>query len=229
VEYVYDAANRLIRRVVGGATVEAYVHDPINRILTFDGAGAITERRFTLPAVDEVLATTVGGATGWLLTDQVGSVRRIIGDTGLTLASYEYDSFGNVAASSGAVATDIRFQSREFDGLTGLGYFRARFYDPGLGRFMSEDPREPFGYDFAANNPLSLVDPFGEATIVEYQITIGGRTFSIALHSAHHSWRFLGKTLFCIHIQLLTYIAGGPSGNQWRRQIPLPWCRGTRF
>ncbi|HKZ81149.1 MAG TPA: RHS repeat-associated core domain-containing protein [Pyrinomonadaceae bacterium] len=48
-----------------------------------------------------------------------------------------YDSFGN---NSGTTRTRYTYSGREGDPDTGLLYYRARFYDPQLGRFISEDP-----------------------------------------------------------------------------------------
>jgi len=57
------------------------------------------------------------------------------------------------------------FTGRRFDIETGLYYYRARYYNPHIGRFMQTDP---VGYDaginwylYCNNNPLGLVDPFG--------------------------------------------------------------------
>jgi RHS repeat-associated protein len=59
----------------------------------------------------------------------------------------------------------LRFTGREEDG-TALNYYRARYYHPGLQRFISEDPIGFAGgdtnlYAYVANNPLLFVDPFG--------------------------------------------------------------------
>jgi RHS repeat-associated protein len=59
----------------------------------------------------------------------------------------------------------LRFQSAEFDVETGLYYRRARYYDPGPGRFISEDPIGLAGginaYVYANNNPVNATDPYG--------------------------------------------------------------------
>ena len=51
-------------------------------------------------------------------------------------------------------------------------YYRARYYDSGVGRFISEDPIMFFGFDFnpyryVNNNPVMLIDPSGKITIGE--------------------------------------------------------------
>ena len=79
-----------------------------------------------------------------------------------------------------------------------------------------------------SNNPLVFIDPFGETTIVEYKVLIAGRAYSIALHGGGHPWVILGKTIFCVHLQILTYL-DGVKGSHWRKQIPLIWCKTSKF
>jgi RHS repeat-associated protein len=58
----------------------------------------------------------------------------------------------------------FRFQGQQFDEETGLHYNRHRYYDPGVGRFVSQDPIGLLGGSnlFAyAPNPLGWVDPAG--------------------------------------------------------------------
>ena len=48
-----------------------------------------------------------------------------------------YDSFGNLAASTGTLANSFRYTGREFDTKTGLYYYRARYYESTRGRFLT--------------------------------------------------------------------------------------------
>ena len=63
-------------------------------------------------------------------------------------------------------ATRFKYTGREDDGL-GLYYYRARYYNPSQGRFISEDPIELAGgvnlYAYVGGNPISFVDPMGLA------------------------------------------------------------------
>jgi RHS repeat-associated protein len=81
-----------------------------------------------------------------------------------------YDPFGNVAYYSSAPQKPVdnpylKYTGREYDPNTGLYYYRARYYDPTIGRFISEDPLG-FGaginfYAYAGNNPVNFNDPMG--------------------------------------------------------------------
>ena len=55
----------------------------------------------------------------------------------------------------------VRFTGKDYDEVTGLYYFNARWYDPQLGRFTSEDPaRDGMNwYAYVSNNPLRFIDP----------------------------------------------------------------------
>jgi RHS repeat-associated protein len=78
---------------------------------------------------------------------------------------YSHDPFGAVQSASGSPANPLRFAARELAVTTGLYYFRARWYDPVMGRFVSEDPIGLAGginhYAYALNDPVNLGDPTG--------------------------------------------------------------------
>jgi RHS repeat-associated protein len=75
------------------------------------------------------------------------------------------DSFGNIIATSGSLVNSFRYTGREFDTETSLYYYRSRYYDPSLGRFMREDPMRFTGginfYAYVKNRPVDRVDPLG--------------------------------------------------------------------
>ena len=80
---------------------------------------------------------------------------------------YTYEPFGKTTVT-GVVSTNaFKYTGREDDG-TGLYYYRARYYHPGLQRFISEDPIGFNGgdvnlYGYVGNDPLNLIDPLGQA------------------------------------------------------------------
>ncbi len=100
------------------------------------------------PAVDQILADEqVGtGSVLWPLTDNLGSVRDIAvynaGTNTTTIANHiVYDAFGRVVSETNS-AIDLLFgyTGRDWDAQAELQYNRARWYDPRIGQWLSEDP-----------------------------------------------------------------------------------------
>src|SRR5207245_8530451 len=67
----------------------------------------------------------------------------------------------------GSATGGYAFTGRDWDAETGLYYYRSRYYDPTLGRFISEDTigtdAGPNVYAYVDNNPILLTDPNGTA------------------------------------------------------------------
>ena len=149
--YVYDEDSVLLQTDPQGNTVAKYDYGP-DRLLSL--SHAIQGRQF-------------------YLFDSLGSVTDLTGLDGTLKASYQYDAWGNLRAQTGASFNVFGFTGHERDDETGLYYFKARFYDPELGLFLSEDPfagevNTPpslHRYLYAYVNPTAFMDPTGEATV----------------------------------------------------------------
>jgi RHS repeat-associated protein len=81
-----------------------------------------------------------------------------------------------VRAQAGSVDR-FGFTGRELDAEFGMYHFRARTYDPKLGRFISQDPLSFSAgdlnlYRYVNNSPLNGVDPFGTTSIASYGVTL---------------------------------------------------------
>ncbi len=120
------------------------------------------------PGIDEPLASqnqAPGFTTNWKYRhlDALGSLVKTVNASGVIISSVDYDAFGN-----GGTVTGYGFTGREFDPETGLLYYRARYYDPKVGRFISEDPIGFSGgnnfFVYADSNPIRYSDPTGLLT-----------------------------------------------------------------
>jgi RHS repeat-associated protein len=104
-------------------------------------------------------------ATSFYHADGLGSVTSLSNAAGALAQNYTFDSFGKQTASTGSLTNPFQYTGRESDSETGLYYYRARYYDPGVGRFISQDPMAFRGgenfYVYAYNNVVNLDDPFG--------------------------------------------------------------------
>ena len=110
------------------------------------------------------------------LVDALGSVLALADANGNITTQYTYDPFGGTTASGTASANPVQYIGQEND-LTGLYYFHARYYNPALHRFISEDPLGFGGGDvnlhaYALNSPSNFRDPSGKS--VPLACAIGG-------------------------------------------------------
>ena len=150
----------------------AFVYDGRNLIETMNSSGAEVADYTQGPSLDEPLSELRGSTVSFYQVDFLGSITSLTNPAGALANTYTYDSFGNLTNSTGALSNPFRYTGREFDQETGIYNYRFRYYDPTLGRFLSEDPiRWAAGTDFyhyADGNPVSEVDPLGLDTKICY-------------------------------------------------------------
>jgi RHS repeat-associated protein len=165
VSFKYDPFGRRIQKTNPSGTT-AYVYDGDNIVEELTGnTGTLSERYTYGPGIDEPLVGQRQPKIFYYEADGLGSVTSLTDPTGATAATYTYDSFGFMTASTGSATNWYRYTARQFDSDTGLYYYRARYYDPTIGRFLNEDPiRLRAGvnfYDYVQNKPLDSKDPSG--------------------------------------------------------------------
>ena len=179
--YTYDGMNQRIAKSVGGTTTR-FVYDRGNVVLEFTGNAIPSVRYLHGTMVDQVLAQEKGGQTSWMLTDQLGSVRDLVSDAGEVVGHFTYDSFGQVvsAVSSGTVDSRYKFTGRELDSETGLYYYRARYYDAKVGKFIGQDPigfqaGDANLYRYVGNRSTDRVDPSGKFSVATANLMANSR------------------------------------------------------
>jgi RHS repeat-associated protein len=156
--FAYDPKRRRVEKVTGaGTTTYTYSRDNVIRVSTT----GVTAHFVYGPEIDELLAQEGGSATTYLHRDGHGSVVRETDASGATQFSRNYDAWGG--PQSGAERSGAAFTGREWDPETGLYNYRARYYDPTVGRFLSEDPIFDTGslYAYVGNDPVNWSDPTG--------------------------------------------------------------------
>jgi RHS repeat-associated protein len=114
-------------------------------------------------ASDQPLLRETGGISHYYHLDGSSSVVAETTAAGAIERTYEYDAWGQPPPSS--ADSGFRYASRDWDPETRLYYVRARYYDPSLGRFISEDPQGmtdgPNVYAYVGGNPVGRIDPSG--------------------------------------------------------------------
>lgn len=163
--YHYDGFGRRMRMITPAGVATLYVYDGDDLLLELDAAGAVVAKYTYYPGVDDPHSVVRGGTTYYYGTDQQGSVLALFNGAGQVVNSYKYLPFGEAESATETVANPLRYTAREFEAATGLYYYRNRWYDPALHRFLSQDPIGIAGgvnlYAYVGNDPANYVDPYG--------------------------------------------------------------------
>ena len=164
-----DGFSRSSKSTSTGTT--RYLHDGMSVMAEY-GASGNRAARYTLGfGMDEIVARKDDTGTYFYHYDGLGSVTAITDASGNVVAKYDYEPFGRMKeATSSTISSPYTFTGREWDKETGLYYYRARYYDPMEGRFVSKDPiplknrtqDQLNSYTYAINNPINFTDPNGE-------------------------------------------------------------------
>jgi len=169
-EFSYDAAGRRTRKSIL-STPTQFLYDGPNIIQELGDGVAPTVDATILTGLrtDEAFGRTTGTTTTEYLTDRLGSTIALSDASASSVTTYSYEPYGNTTQAGAPNDNTRGFTGREIDG-TGLLYYRARYYDPIAGRFISEDPLV-FGssdsnlYRYTAADPVNRFDPTGTTAI----------------------------------------------------------------
>ncbi len=164
VSFKYDPFGRRLQKSGPSGTVN-YLYDGPNLLEEVDQNGNVLTRYNGGPSIDEALSELRSGTTSYYQQDGLASVTSLSNGAGALANTYSYDSFGKLTASTGTLTNPFQYTGRDLDPEIGLNYYRARYYDPQIGRFISEDPIGFWGgidfYSYVGNGPVNFVDPLG--------------------------------------------------------------------
>ncbi len=93
-------------------------------------------------------------------------MRQLVDATGSVGLAQTFDPYGNGYAKAGSAASSLGFTGEQVDS-NGFVFLRARYYQPGMGRFTQMDPsrQERNAYQYSFGNPIISVDPTGWVAI----------------------------------------------------------------
>jgi RHS repeat-associated protein len=162
--FVYDGLGRREQKTINGSLTEL-LYDILNPVQETSGA-TIKANILGGLGIDEYFTRNdIASSTSYILPDAIGSVLALSDNSGTVQTEYTYDPFGNSTFSGASDTNPFEFTGREND-TTGLKYYRARYYNPQLQRFISEDPLGFGGgdanlYSYVFNDPIRRIDPSG--------------------------------------------------------------------
>jgi RHS repeat-associated protein len=182
--YAYDALGRRVSKTVG-ATTTVFVSDGLQEICEY--VGGVLARSFVFGSyIDEPLAMIIptgqpNAGKYYYHANDIFSVSALTDSAGNVVERYKYDPYGKVTIlaadgttvrASSAYNNPWTFTGRRLDAESGLMYYRFRFYDTSLGRFISRDPIGYAGgidlYAYVSNRPAMWPDPLGLDDTLEW-------------------------------------------------------------
>jgi RHS repeat-associated protein len=183
----YDALGRCVQRTLNGVATY-YVYDGEKAILEYNANGGRVGYNLYGKAIDEILKRGANGADSqwhWYFFEQdhEGSTLHLTDSSGTIIERYRYDAFGLPSVygryydyrASTIYDNRFLFTGREYAATYRGVYnvpsftfyeYRARAYNPAIGRFMSEDPKVFDAGDYnlfryCHNDPIDFTDPMG--------------------------------------------------------------------
>ena len=186
----YDEDNNLANITKGGATATMSYDEGGTRVKK-----ASTSTTYYVSDLYEVkdgvatkyitagnlkLAEITNNSTYYYHSDHLGSSAIMTDATGAVVEKTEYMPFGAVRSHTGTTVTNYKYTGQELDPESGLYYFKSRYYDSALGRFIQPDsiypniyiPQELNGYSYCGNNPMIYTDPDGHVFGIDLIVAI---------------------------------------------------------
>jgi RHS repeat-associated protein len=173
VRFAYDAFGRRVRKTFNGNTTEfIWDGDDLVHERTTDAEGSVAPLVTWLfePGTFAPLVKIEGRKRYGIVTDHLGTPTMLTTEAGAIAWKAQLDIYGVVREDNEGIAdknktkNPWRYPGQYEDEETGLYYNRFRYYDPEIGRYISEDPIDLFGgpalYAYVAA-PTGFIDPFG--------------------------------------------------------------------
>ena len=172
-----------------------YVYDNEDIIMEYNHKGKVTARYVHGAGIDEPLAIDrphhfihkkeikERSNVYYYHADGLGSITALTDSKGKVVQRYDYDSFGEIKRHGDKIKNTFTYTGREWDEEINLYYYRARYYDAKIGRFISKDPFHGLTnlpqtlnhYSYVGNNPVNWIDPWG--LYWEYSQSTGQMTY----------------------------------------------------
>ncbi len=165
--YLYNPNGMRIMKEVNGKS-KYYIYNNANQIIAeLDEVGNV--KNTFIYGLGKLCRIDESDNIFYFFYDILGSIRKITDSNGQVLQTYKYGPYGNIEYSKGKVNNSYRYNGKEFDLESGLYYYGARYYNPGTGFWINEDPiiadlyniKDLNPYLFCYNNSLKYRDIAG--------------------------------------------------------------------
>ncbi|WP_080066679.1 RHS repeat-associated core domain-containing protein [Ruminiclostridium hungatei] len=227
----YDGLNQLVK-VTEGSNTYSYTHnwdglrasktvngvttnhiwDGDQMVLEIDGAGNVSNKY--IRGINLIYAEESANRRYFLYNGH-GDTVQLTSTTGSSIKVYDYDAFGNEKNIDPNDTNLFRYCGEYFDKETGTIYLRARYYDPGIGRFITEDSywgkdSDPLSlnlYTYCYSDPIMYSDPSGNIP-VETILDVLSIGWSFSDFVRNPSWANFGYLAWDVAATIVPYAPG---------------------
>ncbi len=190
VEYVIDAQQRRIGRMLNGALQKGWLYQSQLTIAAeVDAMGAVVKEFTYGTHVNVPDRMRANGIVYRIVTDHLGSVRLVIAPDGTVAQRIDYDVYGRILLNTYPGFQPFGYAGGLLDDATGLTRFGARDYDAEVGRWTAAEPLGLRGngmnqHDYAGGDPVNYVDPNGLVVIFVHGTALFGNADPYGTFSA---------------------------------------------
>ncbi len=181
----YDPLGRL--KQTAGASTSQFLYAGDQLVAEYNAAGGMVSRYVHGSSVDEPLVWYAGSTLSdstrqWLHANQQGSVVGVTGSTGALVGTpYSYSAYGEPDSDHAWAGPRFRYTGQIALPEIQLYHYKARVFDPTIGRFLQTDPINYSDqmnlYAYVGNDPANKTDPTGEVGVPGFLIGAGIETF----------------------------------------------------
>jgi RHS repeat-associated protein len=201
VEFAYGPLGRRLFKTVDGTTEKRYLYSGSNMIAIMEGYNLTLIKRFIYDeAIDAPLSMVDVANTQnyYYHKDHLGSIVGLSDSVPNSTEYYTYDAYGKTVKYSNIdTGNPFAYTGREMDDKD-LYYYRSRYYDPTVGRFLSEDPigfnSGDFNfYRYVRNDPVNYNDEDGKIATLAVVTIVG--FIGLAIHQFSNVGKHLTKEI----------------------------------
>jgi RHS repeat-associated protein len=228
--YAYDGYNQLVTVNKDGKTIAyTYNGDGIRTSKQVDGSltnflldgqnvvASVYGQNVTesyLWGINLVAVENTDHLKSYYMHNYHGDVTSLTDSNGNVIKSYSYDAFGNEKNIDANDNNPFRYSGEYFDKETGTIYLRARYYDPQMGRFTSQDSllgntNDPLSlnlYTYVQNDPMQYVDPSGH--FLETLLDVVSVAWSAVDLVKNPSWGNAGYLTWDVAAAVIPFVPG---------------------
>ena len=180
VEYAYDTDGMRVRKSVNGDVINYLLDKNRNYAQVLKETDGNGSEIVFYTYGDDLISQKRGSLTSFYHYDGQFSTRQLSDASGQITDTYTYDAFGLLLARSGSTENNYLYTGEQYDPNVGFYYLRARYYNPSVGRFLTQDtwpgmqfePMSLHRYLYCESGPVGRWDPSGNGMLLTLAVTM---------------------------------------------------------